>query len=299
MTHEADTEAPAAPDGNAAVAERLRRYADLLETQGGDGFRLRAYLKAADEIDALSQPLRLIYETGGTDALVRLHGIGRGIAAAIAEMLATGHWTQLDRLQGEATPEAVFRTIPGIGPAIARSLADTLEVETLEELETALRLGARHVPGVGPRRRQAILAAIGARFARLPHARHAGPQPHEPPVSLLVDADALYRSKAEAGDLPRIAPKRFNPAREAWLPVMHARRNGWHLTMLYSNTARAHELGRTRDWVVIYFHEEDGPERRRTIVTERQGPLAGRRVVRGREAECRDLYAGLQSGIRN
>ena len=52
-----------------------------------------------------------------------------------------------------------------------------------------------------------------------------------------------------------------------------------------SNSARAHDLGRTQDWVVIYY-ERDGHEEQATAVTETHGPLAGRRVVRGREAEC-------------
>ncbi|MGZ5127014.1 MAG: DNA-binding protein, partial [Burkholderiales bacterium] len=75
--------------------------------------------------------------------------------------------------------------------------------------------------------------------------------------------------------------------------IMHASRDGWHFTVLYSNTARAHELGRTRDWVVVYFYDGDHAEGQHTIVTEARGTLAGRRVVRGREAECRALYAQL------
>ena len=53
---------------------------------------------------------------------------------------------------------------------------------------------------------------------------------------------------------------------------------------MYSNTARAHALGKTDDWVVVYA-ERDGHEERATVVTETRGPLAGRRVVRGRERE--------------
>ena len=66
--------------------------------------------------------------------------------------------------------------------------------------------------------------------------------------------------------------------------MLHSERDGWSFTALYSNTARAHELGRTRDWVVIYF-EHDGHEDQCTVVTEYSGPLAGKRVVRGREGE--------------
>jgi hypothetical protein len=60
-------------------------------------------------------------------------------------------------------------------------------------------------------------------------------------------------------------------------------------TALFSNTFTAHRLGRTHDWVVMYY---DGgrEEHQCTVVTARQGPLAGRRVVRGREAECLEHY---------
>ena len=107
----------------------------------------------------------------------------------------------------------------------------------------------------------------------------------EPGVDLLLDVDREYREKAERGVLPKTAPRRFNPAGEAWLPILHAERADWHFSATFSNTARAHELGRVRDWVVIYFHQESGPEGQRTVVTETRGPLAGSRVVRGREAE--------------
>lgn len=112
-----------------------------------------------------------------------------------------------------------------------------------------------------------------------------------PPVATILEIDREYREKAAAGKLPTIAPKRFNPKGEAWLPVLHARRSGWHFTALYSNTATAHRLGRTRDWVVIYFYDGEHAEGQHTVVTETRGPLAGRRVVRGREAECRAWYA--------
>jgi hypothetical protein len=67
--------------------------------------------------------------------------------------------------------------------------------------------------------------------------------------------------------------------------VLHLTRDGTHCTALYSNTARAHDLGKTHDWVVIYF-ETDGVERQRTVATAQSGALKGRRVVRGRELEC-------------
>lgn len=86
--------------------------------------------------------------------------------------------------------------------------------------------------------------------------------------------------------MPKIAPRRFNPSGEAWLPILHTERGDWGFTALFSNTALAHALRRVRDWVVIYFHEDSGPEGQRTVGTETRRPLAGQRVVRGRETEC-------------
>ncbi len=59
------------------------------------------------------------------------------------------------------------------------------------------------------------------------------------------------------------------------------------MTVLFSNTARAHELGKTHDWVVIYY-QKDGPEAQCTVVTEFRGPLKGKRVIRGREHERKE-----------
>lgn len=113
-------------------------------------------------------------------------------------------------------------------------------------------------------------------------------------AAALVEAQGgNHRKKAAAGSLRTIAPRRFNPRGEAWLPVLHAEQGGWHFTALYSNTARAHELGRTRDWVVIYYYDGEHVEAQCTVVTEARGALAGRRVVRGREQECRAHYEFL------
>jgi putative hydrolase len=114
--------------------------------------------------------------------------------------------------------------------------------------------------------------------------------PDEPPVAVLLDVDREYRSKARAGELRTIAPKRFNPKGEAWLPILHARPGKWHFTALFSNTARAHELGKVEDWIVLYFQSDGGGEAQRTVVTETRGALTGQRVVRGREPECFAFY---------
>jgi DNA polymerase (family 10) len=106
-----------------------------------------------------------------------------------------------------------------------------------------------------------------------------------PDVATLLDVDQAYRERSAHGTLHRIAPPRFNPRAGDWLPILHAEHGGWHLTALFSNSARAHERHKTRDWVVIYY-ARDGRDGQCTVVTEWHGSLEGRRVVRGREGEC-------------
>jgi putative hydrolase len=61
---------------------------------------------------------------------------------------------------------------------------------------------------------------------------------------------------------------------------------------MFSNTARAHQLNKSRDWVVLFVMHNSAPDWQCTIVTETRGPLKGKRVVRGREAECSAHYKG-------
>jgi putative hydrolase len=93
----------------------------------------------------------------------------------------------------------------------------------------------------------------------------------------------------EQNALPCLAPRRFNPEGERWLGLLRSERDGWKMRALFSNTALAHRMERTRDWVVIYF-EKGNLRGQRTVVTETHGDLEGRRVVRGREDECRVYY---------
>jgi putative hydrolase len=87
-------------------------------------------------------------------------------------------------------------------------------------------------------------------------------------------------------------PRDFSNSIQVWgLAVLHPGRGDWKFTVLYSNTSLAHSLVHTHDWVVvIYFLHDSHREGQRTVVTETRGPLARKRVVRGREHECSDHY---------
>ena len=275
---------------NRQIAERLREAAELLEQQQANPFRVSAYRRAAETVAGLTEDVATLLEREGVEGLDALPGIGPVLAQAIAQMVSTGRWAQLERLRGAVAPEQLFRSIPGLGPELARRIHEHLDVDTLEALEVAAHDGRlEQVPGIGPRRAAMLRAMLAGTLARTRPDRRG--RAIEPGVGLLLDVDREYREKADRGALPRIAPRRFNPSGEAWLPILHTERGDWRFTALFSNTARAHEIGRTQDWVVIYFHRDSGPEGQRTVVTETRGPLAGRRVVRGREAECLEQLA--------
>jgi DNA uptake protein ComE-like DNA-binding protein len=275
------------PD-NADIARLLERVAALLEAQDANPFRVRSYRNAAMHLKAAPREARELLNEGGVEALRTIEGVGEGLARTIVEIVETGHLTLLDRLESETAPEALLMRLPGIGPKLAHRLHDELGIMSLEELEQAAvdgRLG--RVEGVGAKKAETIQAAIAGMLGAR---RFRGPRtlPERPSVEALLDVDAEYRTKAGRGELPTIAPRRFNPTHERWLPVLHTRRDDWEFTALYSNTQRAHELGRTHDWVVIYYHR-DRREDQCTVVTATHGPLEGRRIVRGRESECRAL----------
>lgn len=274
---------------NIELATKLRQMADLLAAQRADGFRIAAYRRAAETIDTLETPVAELLARDGPSGLVALPAIGRGIASAIVEMLDTGRWAALDRLTGELEPEQLFQTIPGIGPNLARRIHEELHIDTIEALELAAHDGRLEaVSGIGARRAAAIRALVKERLdGRRVGTMARGPMP---PVEQLLGVDCEYRQRAEVGGLKTIAPTRFNPERKAWLPVLHTTRENWSFTVLFSNTQRAHELGKTGDWVVIFAHDGEGPESHCTVVTEHRGALADRRVVRGREGECLAYY---------
>jgi len=282
------------PLDNQGVASVLEEIADLLESQGANPFRVRAYRQGAKTIRTCERPVESILAEEGTDGLMQLPGIGRSLAHSAEQLVRHGNLSMLGRLRGDQVPEQLLSSIADIGPKLAQRIHDSLGIETLADLAVAERDGRlAKVPGMGEKRLRAVRESLAGRFRTLPSSRiEPTVQRHEPdrsvPVEELLDVDEQYRRLARQGRLPRIAPKQFNPTREAWLPILHTERGDRHYTALYSNTVRAHEAGTTHDWVVIYRDDDDhgGPW---TVITAGYGPLRGQRVVRGREDECRSL----------
>jgi hypothetical protein len=278
------------PSPNIQIAMKLQQMAELLEQQGANPFRINAYRRASASLSELKKDLSGILEEDGLKGLIALPNVGKGIATAISEIVATGCWAQLERLRGSLDPVHLFQTVPGIGPGLASRIHDELHIDTLEALENAAYNGSLNtIKGIGDRRITALRASLASMLGR---ARREVSQPTAggPGVALLLQIDCLYLEKSIVGELPLITPKRFNPEGVAWLPVLHEEKGGWHFTAMYSNTARAHQLDRTRDWVIIYFYDDHHQEGQATVVTETHGPLLGRRVVRGYEQDCHRYY---------
>jgi putative hydrolase len=263
---------------NRDVADRLEELAGLIEQQGGSGYRVRAYRRAAAAVRLVAEPVSDVLHEHGLDGLKAIPGVGDSIARAIRDLVVHGRLAMLDRVRGEGDPVKVLASVPGIGPVLADRLHHDLGIETLEELEAAAHEGRLRRAGIGHKRLEGIRDSLAQRLGRVhrPAPQHA----RGPTVAEILDVDREYREKAEHGVLVRIAPRRFNPRRTAWLPILHTERCGRHYTALFSNTARAHRLGRTNDWVVIYWDDGAG-EGRCTVISARARGGLNRRIVRG------------------
>ena len=274
---------------NLRIARRLEEVAQILEAQGGNPFRVQAYRHAAETLRRLPRPAEEILRQEGEPGLRKLPGIGERLARSIATLLITGRLPMLDRLRGESDSASLLASVPGIGKRLAARLHHDLGIDSLEQLETAAHDGRlRDIAGIGDKRVAGIIDSLSARLGRLRPLRVTRKNA-QPSVAEILAVDREYREKATALALPTIAPRRFNPNREAWLPILHSKRGDRHYMALFSNTARAHHMGKTRDWVVLYYDGRDGEEQC-TVITSQRGPLTGKRIVRGRESECLEYY---------
>lgn len=154
------------PIHNADIAAIFEEIADLLEIQGANPFRIRAYRNAARTLGELSQDVRMLVEKG--DDLKRLPGIGDDLSAKIREIVATGRCSLLERLRTELPPAvAELLKIPGLGPKRVKALYHDLEVQTVEQLYRAARDGRiRALPGFGEKTELNILQAVEAHVSQ-------------------------------------------------------------------------------------------------------------------------------------
>ena len=156
---------------NAEIAATFDHVADLLEYQGSNVFRVRAYRNAARTIGSMVDSIATLRRDPAR-ALTNLEGIGADLAAKIETLLDTGCLPLLTDLEQEV-PAVIFELmrVPGLGPKKVRVLVDELGIDSLDALERACRDGrVQDVKGFGAKTQAAILENIA--FAKNPeHAR--------------------------------------------------------------------------------------------------------------------------------
>jgi DNA polymerase (family 10) len=144
---------------NQEIATILVHISEILDIQGENPFKIRAYIKAAQTIEALTYQLSSLEDK---DKIKGLPGIGEGIAKKIKELLETGKLKYYEDLKkSEYAPLTEFLKIPGVGPKHAKLVYDQLGVKTEEQLKKAAEKGRlRDLPGLGEKVEQNILQGI-------------------------------------------------------------------------------------------------------------------------------------------
>jgi DNA polymerase (family 10) len=203
------------PVHNSEIAAIFNELADLLEIEGANRFRIRAYRNAAITIANLPKSATSMVE--GHEDLSKLPAIGKDLAGKIAEIVATGHLTLLDEIEKTMPADLVrIAAIPGLGPKRVKTLYDLAGIESLETLGAAAKAGKlRQLPGFGSKLEATILhqldrlattqkrwkLAVAEDFAE-PYARYLRKLPG---VQTVVIAGSYRRRKETVGDLDLLA----------------------------------------------------------------------------------------------
>jgi len=199
------------PVHNADITVIFEEIADLLEIEGANPFRIRAYRNAARILGDLPQEARALVERG--DDLTRLPGIGADLAGKINEIVTTGHCNMLDRLRKELPPAITeLLKIPGLGPKRVKMLWHDLDVQTVEQLQRAAQDGRiRALHGFGEKTEQNILQAVQAHASQSKRFKLATAAQYAetlraflqavPGVQQVVVAGSFRRMRETVGDL--------------------------------------------------------------------------------------------------
>ncbi|MDH5563250.1 MAG: DNA polymerase/3'-5' exonuclease PolX [Nitrospirota bacterium] len=196
---------------NAEIAEIFGRLAELLEIQGANPFRIRAYRKAAQTIEGLSHSVTSMV-TEGAD-LSKLPGIGKDLASKIQEIVETGHLSLLDQVSSQLPGQlAELAKIPTLGPKRVKMLYDTLGIQDLKGLAKAAQAGQiRQLHGFGKKIEEKILAETDRRSTSEKRIKlHTAEEFAEPILEFLkgihgvqeaIVAGSYRRKKDTIGDL--------------------------------------------------------------------------------------------------
>jgi len=161
------------PVVNAEIASQLDKVADLLDIEGANPFRVRAYRKAARLIGELPRSVADMLAHG--EDLDELPGIGRDLADKITIIARGEHLPMLDELEHDVSPGiTALLALPGLGPKRVHLLHEKLGIDTIDKLKKASEAGKlRSVAGIGPGIEARVLRAIAEGAATSPRTKLA------------------------------------------------------------------------------------------------------------------------------
>ena len=150
---------------NHEIAEVFKRIGDMMDIMGENRFKVLAYRRASENIEALGKDIRVYWREG---TLEQIPGIGKAIAEKIDELLSTGRLAFYERLQDQVPTGVVsLLEVPDVGPKTAKLMWEQMGLQSVAEVETAARAGQlRALPGLGAKSEAKILAGIEALYRR-------------------------------------------------------------------------------------------------------------------------------------
>ncbi len=198
---------------NVEFASIFYDVAALLELKEENVFKIRAYQRAAANVENLAHNLETVYQSGGIKALEEIPGIGKNIAQHIEEMIKHGTFKEYEELK-KSFPKGFLELsqLPGLGPKTALRLNKELKIDSVEKLEKAAKAGKlRRLPGFGAKKEENILKGIALKQ------KHAGrfllndAEAHAeylvdhlsglPEVKKIIPCGSLRRGQETVGDL--------------------------------------------------------------------------------------------------
>lgn len=198
---------------NQEIARIFNDIADILEIKGDNPFRVRAYRRAAQNIDSFAKD---VAETS-PEELQEIPGIGADLAAKVQEYVATGSLKFYDELKKEVPSGLVdLLSVPGLGPKTAKLFFDKLHIKDIDDLEKLAKEGKlKGLPGIQAKTEENILkgiAMIRRHSGRFPIGRVLpvaegilGKLKEKAPVDKLDIAGSLRRWKDTIKDIDILA----------------------------------------------------------------------------------------------
>ncbi len=145
---------------NKTLARLLAETADLLEIDGADSFRIRSYRRAAEAAEQTT--IDLVAAAGDTARLLEIDGIGKGMAARLQTMAATGTLPQRDELLAKYGLGVLeLLKLPGMGPKTVALLWAAAQIGSIDQLAGAIESGRlKNLPRMGARQLEKLRKGI-------------------------------------------------------------------------------------------------------------------------------------------